>query len=284
MKTLRGPALDKGHFMNIRLRTRLPLLIALTVTLAPLAAQAQRKSPLADAPAIRKRLELRSSRFELGAGFGSTLNQDFFHTVFADVKLGFHVFDWFSVSGFADFAVANIATGFQDRLVGSDGSLPPAADPNAPRDPTRAEATASMSKINQMLGLQLEFTPFTGKFAMFGKLFAHYDFYAFVGPGFINVAPANSGLTSCDSAVNVKSCAVSGIKPGANVGVGFHTFFNQWFGLNVELRDIVAQLNPSGRDVNGDGVANADDLTWSSTYSVLLNVVAFLPPNADISP
>ena len=44
----------------------------------PLAAQAQRKSPLADAPAIRKRFELRSTRLELGVGGGSTVNQDFY--------------------------------------------------------------------------------------------------------------------------------------------------------------------------------------------------------------
>ena len=38
--------------------------------------------------------------------------------------------------------------------------------------------------------------------------------------------------------------------------------------LNVELRDIVAQLNPSGRDVNGDRLANNDDLAWTHTYMV----------------
>jgi hypothetical protein len=35
------------------------LVVALSVFALPLAAQAQHKSPLADAPAIRKRLELR---------------------------------------------------------------------------------------------------------------------------------------------------------------------------------------------------------------------------------
>ena len=53
---------------------RFALLIALATVSLPLAAQAQRKSPLADAPAIRKRFELRSTRFEAGVGAGSTLN------------------------------------------------------------------------------------------------------------------------------------------------------------------------------------------------------------------
>jgi hypothetical protein len=77
---------------------------------------------------------------------------------------------------------------------------------------------------------------------------------------------------------------VSGIKPGVNFGVGMHSFFNEWLGVNVELRDIVAQLNPSGRDVNGDQVANDADLTWSHTFSVLASIVVYLPANADISP
>ena len=73
----------------------------MAVTAVPLAAQAQRKSPLADAPAIRKRYELRASRLELGAGFGSTINQDFYHTLFLNLKLGFHINDWLAISGLA---------------------------------------------------------------------------------------------------------------------------------------------------------------------------------------
>src|ERR1022692_2103559 len=101
-------------------RSRLSaLLIALAVTAVPLAAQAQRKSPLADAPAIRKRFELRATRLEIGAGFGTTINQDFYHTVFLNLKLGFHLTDWLAISGFAGFGVANISTAFQTDLVNS---------------------------------------------------------------------------------------------------------------------------------------------------------------------
>ena len=45
---------------------RFALLVALATVGAPLAAHAQRKSPLADAPAISKRFELRQTRFEAG--------------------------------------------------------------------------------------------------------------------------------------------------------------------------------------------------------------------------
>ena len=239
--------------MKIWIRKRLPLLIALSVTLVPLAAQAQRKSPLADAPAIRKRLELRDSRLEFGAGLGSTLNQDFYHTAFANVKLGFHFTDWLSLSGFADFAVANISTGFRDRVLETLTN-----SPSVSREPTSAQASAAMSQINQMFGGQLEFTPFTGKYSLFGKLFAHYDFYALAGAAALNITPTNAAVAPCSGAM-FGDCPVSGVKPGLLLGVGFHSFFNQWLALNVELRDILASINPAGRDVNGDGVANPLD-------------------------
>ena len=266
--------------MKIWIRKRLPLLIALSVTLVPLAAQAQRKSPLADAPAIRKRLELRDSRLEFGAGLGSTLNQDFYHTAFFNVKLGFHITDWLSISGFADFAVANISTGFRDRVI---ETLPPSPG-TVSREPTSGQAQAAMSQINQMFGGQLEFTPFTGKYSLFGKLFAHYDFYGLLGGGGLNIAPTNAAAAPCSPNVMFGDCPVSGFKPGVVVGVGFHSFFNQWLALNVELRDILASINPAGRDVNGDGVANSADQTFGSTFSVLANLVVYLPTTADISP
>jgi outer membrane beta-barrel protein len=278
-----------GH----RGQKRFALLVALTMTAVPLAAQAQRKSPLADAPAIRKRYELRSTRLEVGAGFGTTLNQDFYHTLFFNVKAGFHLTDWLSIAGFGGFAVANVATTFQNDLV---SSLNPATVAGQQlNEPTRTEAQASMQKIKYILGAQLEFTPFTGKYSLAGKVFANYDFYAFVGPGLINVAPTDTSITPCDQIVKNGttasggpggpfSCGVTGSKIAGNLGVGLHSYFNEWAALNIELRDIIAQLNPSGRDNNGDGVANQDDITLSHTFMVTANLVFYLPSTASISP
>ena len=279
----------RGH----RGQKRFALLVALAMTAVPLAAQAQRKSALADAPAIRKRYELRATRLEVGAGLGTTLNQDFYHTVFFNLKIGFHLNDWLSIAGFGSFAVANIATTFQNDLVSSLNATP--AMNQLPNEPTKSEAQASMQKIKNVLGAQLEFTPFTGKYSLAGKLFASYDFYAFGGPGLISVEPTNSSsLTDCGSVMRNPasvtgptgpfSCAVTGSKVGANFGVGLHSYFNEWVALNIELRDMLAQLNPSGRDVNGDGVANNTDLSWSHTFMLSANVVFYLPSTASISP
>ena len=264
----------------------LSLLIALAVTAVPLAAQAQRKSPLADAPAIRKRYELRASRLELGAGVGSTINQDFYHTVFLNVKLGFHFNDWLSASLFGGFAVANIGTTFRSDLLGTLGNTP-----STPFEPTKTDAQNSMQKINNILGGQLELTPFTGKYSLAGWLFANYDFYGFGGAGVITVAPTDSGISACASsnpADNKVSgpayyCGVSGSKFAFTYGLGLHSYFNHWMALNIELRDMLAKLNPSGRDNNGDLHATTADLSWTHTFIFAANLVFYLPSTPSIS-
>jgi outer membrane beta-barrel protein len=263
------------------MQKRLAFLIAFSICALPLAAQAQRQSPLADAPAIRKRLELRSSRLELGAGAGATLNQDFFHSVFINVKLGFHITDWLSVSAFGSFAAANIDTGFKNNVV---DSLKPPGMSTIPREPDQGQATASINKISEILGAQIEATPFTGKYSLFGKIFAHYDLYAMGGVGALNlVASSSNAAPACTDNGADRSCTVTGFKVGPTFGIGLHSYINQFLALNLELRDIFAPNNSAGRDVNGDGRANNADIGWGNTFVASLNVVLYLPSTADIS-
>ena len=78
-----------------------------------------------------------------------------------------------------------------------------------------------MNKIQQMLGAQLEVTPFTGKYSLFGKLFAHYDFYVFVGRRRelrgVNARRAPRVATTAPSPPRRRSrtpCTVTGFKVG----------------------------------------------------------------------
>jgi hypothetical protein len=267
---------------------RFALLVALATVSLPIAAQAQRVSPLRDAPAIRKRFELRSLRFELGAGAGTTINQDFYHTVMINARIAFHVTDFLSIAGFGDFGVAQIATGFEGKVVDSLADNPMT---NVQREPSKSGAQAGLQQISSILGAQLELTPFTGKYSLFGKLFSAYDFYLVIpGVAFMNVKPAGSVGRTCDQAAptdpgdaNKYVCAVKGTKIGGKVGVGFHSFFGQTVALGVELSDVIAQLNPSGRDVNGDLVADNNDLSWTNTFLLTANLTVYFP-SAKISP
>jgi outer membrane beta-barrel protein len=246
-----------------------------TVVGVPTAARAQeRKSPLADAPAVRRRAELRDKRFEIGVGAGTTVGQDFYHAVLVNGRLGFHLTDWLAIAGWGGFNLSpNLKTAFHEKL------LDVLDDKTSDRSPTRDEAEQGMNKIGEAFAAQLELIPFTGKFGLFSKLFMNYDFYAFGGPGFVDF----KADTVCDSDTQ-RSCAVTGFKLGANFGLGMHLFANDFFALNFELRDLLVRNNPAGRDTNGDGVANSRDLSWDSNYIMSLNLMFFLPGRATISP
>jgi outer membrane beta-barrel protein len=272
-------------------RIALSFLFALTLLAVPTLAHAQHKSPLADAPAIRKRVELRSTRLELTAGLGTTINETFYHGVLGNVKLGFHFTDWLSISAIAAFNVSSLSTGFNDQL---HSALPTTMDF---KTPSQDQAKLGMNKMSLILGGQVELTPFTGKYSLFGKFFAHYDFYLFGGPALVNLAAVNSGGQKCsdgnapnlDGTPNNASgagavCVVTGSQIGATYGAGFHTFFNNFLALNVELRDITFKDNPAGRDVNGDTFTNNGDLTWTSHLMATIGLTLYLPATADISP
>lgn len=255
---------------------RIPLtVVALALALPSVAEAQERKSPLADAPAIRRRLELRDKRFELGAGVATTLGQDFYHAVLVNARLGFHLNDWLSIAGIAGFNLTkNMKTSFHEELA---GRLPTNRDPSD-RAPVLSEAQGAMNKIGQLFGAQLELVPFTGKFGLFSKLFMSYDFYAFAGPGFINFT---ADAPACSTPG--PSCPVTGMKIGGNFGIGMHAFANDFFAINIEARDILLKNNPAGRDENGDGVADSLDNEWDSNYVLSLNLMFFLPAKAPVS-
>src|SRR3954470_17944128 len=132
---------------------------------APMTAAAQeRKSPLADAPAIRKRVELRDKRFEIGVGAGTTLGQDFYHAVLVNARLGFHLTDWLAIAGWGGFNLTpKMKTAFHEKLDGALMDVKGGVD----RTPTLDEATNGMNHIGEVFALQAELVPFTGKIALF---------------------------------------------------------------------------------------------------------------------
>jgi len=266
-------------------RTAPLFLFALTFLTLPMVAQAQRRSPLADAPAIRKRVELRQSRLELAAGLGTTVNQTFYHGVLADVRLGYHINDWLALAGVGSFGVTTITTGLNEQLAsaGLDGMG---------RTPSKAEALGGMDKVGYLLGGRVELTPFTGKYSLFGALFAHYDFYLFGGAALVNfvaVTPT-AGIGACNASTDKTTCVASGSRIAGMGGLGFHTYFNDWIALGVELRTLYVQDNQAGRGVavtniiNQQAAASTKDLTWGPQYMAIIGATLFLPSTADISP
>jgi outer membrane beta-barrel protein len=263
--------MTKGTSLSTAFAIALALLLPTTVR-----AQ-ERKSPLADAPAVRRRVELRDKRFEIGVGASTTVGQSFYHAVMVSGRLAFHFNDWLAISGWGAFNLTpNMTTTLTDQLLNSQLPTSPGGD----RTPTRDEVLAGMNKIGEAFAGQLELIPFTGKFGLFSKLFMNYDFYAFGGPGFVDF----KADTPCSSPMQDRSCAVSGLKLGANFGLGMHIFATDFFALNIEVRDLFVKNNAAGRDTTGDRFADDHDLKWGSNIITGLNLMFFLPGRAPISP
>jgi outer membrane beta-barrel protein len=274
-------------------------------------AATERRSPLADAPAIRKRLELRDKRFELGVGAAMTLNQDFYNALMLNVRLGFHITDWIGISVSAGVfnLTPNWRTSFNSelnsKLASSCRDQGNADNPDSgctnskstrtvanDKTPTQANAAAAQNRIGQVILPQLDIVPFTGKFSLFSKLFMNYDLYVSVGAGFVNLVKKgevdHGTITATINGAQVESIPDNavpyvGMKPAGSAGVGMHAFANNFFAFNIELHDIIFKNNAAGRDVTGNPAVNTQDLQWTHNWLLGFNFMFFLPASVRTS-
>ncbi|MDZ4697576.1 MAG: outer membrane beta-barrel domain-containing protein [Deltaproteobacteria bacterium] len=268
--------------MKIRTMTKkLTLAVVASATILSIgsnvrAQEETRVGPLVDAPAIRGRLELRQKRFELGAGLGSTIGQDFYHATLLNLKLGYHFTDWLALTAMvAQNVTPEFQTGTTDRLL---ASLPEMPSPNLDRSPSKQQAKDGMNHIGTVIGAQAEIAAITGKFSMFSEWFFNYDFYLLGGLGYVNLEKG-SDAKACGVTAS-PSCPFTGFKPAVQFGGGMHAFINELVAVNIELRDVMLRNNPSGRDVNADKISDENDLTLDQNFIVTVNAQFFLPRDA----
>jgi len=277
----------KAHTM----KRGIALLVGCLVGIPALAqAATERKSPLADAPAIRKRFELRANRLEVGVGLTQTIGQDFYNALLLNLRLGYHITDWIGISASAGLVnvTPNWRSSFNDQLNSNLGAATTAPDA---KTPTPANAAAAENRIGMVILPQVDLVPVTGKFSLFSKLFMNYDFYFVAGPALVNLVsktPSGANLSSeCHTDPNFglmcKAKPYTGLKFGGNVGFGMHAFVNKYFAINLEAHNLIYKNNAAGRDVNGNGNVNSFDLAWTYNWMVGLNAVFFLPAHVKVS-
>ena len=246
-------------------------------------AEKERKSPLTDAPAIRKRLELRDKRFEFGVGAGVSIGQDFYNALMITPRMAYHFTDWIALGVVGGLnATPGWKSSFNSDIYNSLSAPRQADNPAAGKSPSPADATATMNHIGYWAAGQVEFLPLSGKIALFSAVFSYFDFYVFGGAGVVNLTNSSAQPAAC--AGNPPACqAYTATEFAGNAGVGVHAYLNNYMALDLEIRDLIYKNNASGRDVNGDGVTNSYDLEWTSNWIFGLNLQFFAPFKAKIN-
>jgi outer membrane beta-barrel protein len=276
----------------MRIRKLIPLLVLLALpSLAPEVAHAERRNPLAGQPAVRRRLLMRKLRFEVTPQFVTSINQDYKHAFGPGGNLQFHITDWLAV-GAQGVYMFNADTALEDRVraqlpTGTYTYLGGPGTNHGPQ-PTLQIHDQHVLGINAIMSAYVQITPFYGKIAFFSALFVNYDLYVNGGIGFVNYIQngccTNTANDSAHPDPNVENASqFAGLKVGGQIGVGAHIYFNEWFGLQFELRDYIVGANPGGFDTDGNRVLNSADEGPQNNIFFGFGLTFMLPPSARVS-
>jgi len=273
------------------MRTRLlPLVVLLALPmLLTETAHADRRNPLDGQPAVRRRVLMRKLRFEATPSFITSINQDYKHAFGPGGNLQFHITDWLAV-GVQGAYLINANTALEDRVRSTLAGVPSPYQYNSPQ-PTLEIHDQHVLAIDGVFSAFAQITPFYGKIAFFSALFVNYDLYVNGGIGIVHykqngccttaeTPPAGSPPGSSPDPNQEDASLFAGFRIGGQIGVGAHIYFNEWLGLQFELRDYIVGANPGGFDVNADRKLTKDDEGPQNNIFFGAGVTFMLPPSA----
>lgn len=265
-------------------------------------ARAERKNPLEGQPAVRRNIEFLKLRFEVTPRLGLTYLQDFKHNFLIGLSMEYHVTSWLSFGVFFDYAAVSWATELTKEI---ESTLPENLNPITTVDPSPSKRIMrnALDTLMFQAGAYLAYTPWFGKLSLFGKVFAHFDFYLMGGAGFamlkagdMNISSTCSGdidpTGTCGSNLYIKRDKDNGgFKVGPLVGFGVRFRILRWLALHVNFNAMFIKRNSAGFDRTGDTVAtagpganvlvvDAKDESWESLMSFTIGCSFLFPMNA----
>ncbi len=169
---------------------------------------------------------LMDGRFEVSPGLGISIRDAFFTKYVLGAALTFHITETWAASARFGYGI-NVISGAAQICTPADPG-PPAVAASC-RLPTREELTLNNGNpankafgLITMLGsLDVQWSPIYGKFSLISEAFLGFNMYALAGPAVVMYGPTNN------------------ITVGANAGLGFRFFINQWMTVRTELRDTI---------------------------------------------
>lgn len=177
---------------------------------------------------LQRRPFLRRERVEFAPYIGTNINDSLVNAFLGGASLNYHLTE---VMAFGIYGGASLGseTDLFDQII-TDYSL-----------------FAQVSQVQWYGGLQFQYAPVYGKFAMFNTWIIPWDVYATLGVGWTK--------TQLDGHVTLSP------------GIGSRFFMNRWFTMNMELRDYVYNEDyPGGSEL-------VNNLVFSAGVSF------FIPPD-----
>jgi outer membrane beta-barrel protein len=207
------------------------LFLALAATAAaPRPAAAQKADAFAGkVQPVSGQLYGKRGRLELTPTFDLSLNDAFFSKRMGGVKLGYHLFEWLSISG-------------QYALTLGDPSPTGSAVICPPNEGCSEAGQESLYQvpgaIESIAGGEVAFTPVYGKLNLFAEKVVHVDMSILLGVDWIGYRRVLSAQEAESGVVPESESAV-----GGHVGLGMRIFLAQAFALRLEVKDYIYSVD-----------------------------------------
>jgi len=167
---------------------------------------------------VQKKPVLQKKRVELVPHFGVSVNDPLYRAVRAGVNVNYNISERLFVGGLFDWY------DFGNALGGQTTQYELASD--------QTQTIPDGPVINWAGGVEVGFVPIFGKFAIFNSGIVFYDVTVTAGALWVN-----------DETI-VSPVSTPGI--GGTFSIATHVFLNEWFSVNLELRETAFGTQPQG--------------------------------------
>lgn len=197
---------------------------------------------------VQKKPVLQGQRLEFAPRFGMSVNDSVYRSVKVGGNLNYHFVERAYIGATFDWYDFNEAIGGRTDIYETTTSLTNTA-PDAP-------------VLNYFGALEGGFIPVSGKFSLFNAAILYFDLGFSLGAGY----------------ANAESIAISEAEGtwGLTGSVFGRLYFNDWLGLNVEVRDVLypGRVSAGGGDIQDTIVNNV---------SLAVGLSIYLPPSFEYS-
>jgi outer membrane beta-barrel protein len=275
-------------------------ILAGSLVLAPKPAAAQEiqiTGPLAGQPSVRRLRLYREGRFELAAGGGFTLLDEYKRTIFISGRLQYNIFDWLGVGVFGGFSpdALSLNTDLSDKIDDTPAPRNTRTAVNLTNNGSGGPGAAfgdQAGKMSWMATPQVTFSPFRGKLALFQKLFVDTDLYLHGGLAIVGVKErGDCGAVGNECTKQSSFATKDRVALAPSFGLGLTLYPSNFISINVEYRAFPFSYNRGGFDSRGTGPDGSfpdnkiddKDQTFKFNQMVFLGVGFHLPTAPKVS-